>query len=1007
MDICNSHLSYSSTRWPNDCRYEVFLSFRGGDVRGGFIEFLYEGLADSGIYAFIDHRGIEIGEEIMPTILEVIRQTEICIPIFSKDFASSKSCLTEVAEMVARDRTIMPIFYDVSPSVVGKQEESYQNSFSTHAALGLRSATIDNWKKALRSVSTKRGWELEKFNHWEHELIKEVVYTVRRLLRKDDLDVTEHLVGMDHHVQVMMKKLGVRYEKGLVVEGQMLTGKCVVEISGLPGIGKSTLATVVYNKIHHLFEGKSFLKDIHGEVEQRRLLSLQENLISDLQKKRCTLRSSAEGTKFIRYKFTNLRVLIILDDVSDFKQIGPLARDPNWFGPGSRIIVISMRCNLVDEYIQAPIETADLSVLGHASERIVTSSRSSSVNICDDILVEKFELKQMNDVHAFQMFSMYALKGGPLREEIASVAWDISLAAEGLPFLIKIVGSLLWGKPITFWKEALDRLKQETFSKEVKGILKARYEALEYSAQQIFLDVACFFLGKDKTISSYMWEACKYHPTTRIAELQDKSLVTTTDNNVFWMHNQVKFLGREIVEEENPSKPSKRSRLWNQEDMARVLNEEKVATVEALTASFDNPRSFGKRRFFHNFSNLRYLEMNCPILKGHKQTSRNSREDLLLPWLKWLEWQRCLNISILLALDLSNLVYLNLSGSTSRNWRCWKQIIKKAKNLKVLILKGSRWLAKSPISHAPINLERLNLERCSILPPLVMRSISKLRNLVSLDIKFCTFVQELPEDIGHLEALEELYIDGTAIRVIDFPEGSYGKLKILSACNCKSLSLYDSIGNLKSLSYLALDETELSDLPFSMGMLEKLQTLSLRNCRKLWKLPDSIGNLRELQLMDLSYTLVNELPLSVKDMRNLKVLKMAHTFIREFPGGIKNLERLEEIDFSDCKSLTGECDITGLSSLRVLLLEKTDISQVIETDGQYSNFPNLKLDGRFHISKDGNSKGAQHYFNGCDCETKTRFQADGHHIGMQILISDRSKVAVRQKQESSQGTRLS
>ncbi|XP_039173311.1 disease resistance protein RUN1-like [Eucalyptus grandis] len=547
MDVRNNHSSLPSTRWPNVSHYQVFLSFRGGDVRRGFIEFLFNGLEDAGISAFIDHSGIEIGEEIMPKILQVIRRTQICIPVFSKDFASSKSCLREVAEMVACDRTIMPIFYDVSPEVVGKQQENYQQSFSNHAAKRVTSTTLDNWKRALQTVSGKRGWELEKFQHGEHELINEVVSEVRQLLKEDDLDVTENLVGMDHHVREMMKKLGVLYENDQVVERQMLMGKRVVEISGLPGIGKSTLATVVYNKIHHLFEGKSFLKDIHGAVEQKRILSLQEDLISDLlRNKRCTLRSPAEGTKFIRYRIANLRVLIILDDVSDFEQTNSLAGDPSWFGPGSRIIVISKRRNLVDEYSWAPIETAELSVLGHGSQRIVTSSRNSSVNICDDFVIEKFELKRMNDVHAFQMFCMYALKGGPLREEISFVARDISLAAEGLPFLIKIVGSSLYGKPITFWKEALDRLKQETFSKEVKRILKARYEALEYSARQIFLDIACFFMGKDKTISSYLWEACKYHPSTRIAELQDKSLVTTTDNNEFRMHNQVKFLGRSL-----------------------------------------------------------------------------------------------------------------------------------------------------------------------------------------------------------------------------------------------------------------------------------------------------------------------------------------------------------------------------------------------------------------------------------------------------------------------------
>ncbi|KAK3419700.1 hypothetical protein EUGRSUZ_G00371 [Eucalyptus grandis] len=935
MDICNNHSGLPSTKWPDVCRYEVFLSFRGGDVRGGFVEFLYEGLADSGTIAFIDHRGIEIGEHIMPKILQVIGHTQICIPIFSKDFASSRSCLKEVEKMVECDRTIMPIFYDVSPSVVGEQKESYQQSFRDHEADGVTSTTINNWKKALHSVSRKRGWELEKFQHGQRELINEVVSTVRRLLRKDDLYVTAHLVGMDQPVQEVMRKLGVGYENGEVIKGQMVTGKRVVEISGLPGIGKSTLAAVVYNKIHHLFEGKSFLK----EVEQTRLLSLQEDLVSGLQKRAYTFKSPAEGNEFIKYKFGDLRVLIILDDVSDFKQINSLAGDLSWFGPGSRIIVISKRSNLVDNHNQVH----------------VTSASGSTVNRCDDILVEKYKLKEMNSDHAFQLFCS-VLREKPLKKEFSSLVCEIISATGGIPLVIEVVGSFLRGKPIEFWKEAMGRLKREPYTSEVKRILKRRYEDLEKNAQEIFLDVACFFVGKDKAIPSYMWEACEYDSYSGINELHDLSLVKTRENSELWMNNQLKVLGRDIVKEENPSEPFKRSRLWNEEDIEPVLNERKDAASEALNATFDKPHLFPEHRFFCEFSKLRYLKMNHAIVKAYKQSAKSSREDFYLRRLKWLEWQGCNDISSLLALDMSKLIVLDLSGSTSSHWQCWTPIMMRAKNLKVLILKDCRLLMESPFSHAAVTLERLNLER-STLPTCAVRSISELRNLISLNIKFCSFVQELPKDIGSLEALKELYIDGTPIKAIDIAEGSYGKLKILSACNCEFLSLPNSIGNLKSLSYLALNETKLSELPCSIGLLENLQTLSLRNCRSLWKLPDSIGDLKKLQVMDLSSTIVDEIPSSVKDLQNLKELKMAGTHIRKFPGGIKNLESLEEIDFSGCRNLRGECNITGLSSLRVLLLEHTDISRLIVTDRQSYNPKNLKLDGDVPISIIGTIQG--------------------------------------------------
>ncbi|KAF8019297.1 hypothetical protein BT93_G0085 [Corymbia citriodora subsp. variegata] len=957
MDFGNNHPRCLSTTWPNVCRYEVFLSFRGGDVRKGFIQFLYRTLVDSGIDTFIDYDGIEFGEEIMLKILQVIRHTDICIPVFSSDFASSKSCLKEVAEMVAFNRTIMPIFYDVSPEVVGEvgpsvvgevgeQEGNYKKSFRTQANLGVKSETIDTWKNALHNVSRKRGWELEKFEGGEYALIGEVVSKVRQLLRKDDLYVPADLVGMDRPVQKLMKKLGVRYENEEVIEGQTLTGKRVVEISGLPGIGKSTLATVVYNKIHHLFKHKSFLKDIHKMVEQERLQSLQKKLIWSLLKRECRLEDIEEGTQFLRHRFNDLRVLIILDDVSDFKQINSLVGDPSWFGQGSRIIVTSTTRGLVDKYRQVP----------------VTSTSSTTVNSSDDIVYE-YELEKMSDDHALQLFHKYAQRGKPLQGEFFSLAGEISAAAGGIPFVVEFVGSFLDGKPIECWKEALGRLNGDTYD-EVKRILKKRYTGLDKYAKEIFVDIACFFVRKDKTMPFYMWQARKYNPYTGIYELQNNSLVKTRENNELWMNNQLEVLGREIVKETNPDDPFKWRRLWNQEDIELALIEKKVAAVEALDATFDKSCSFPERIFSNYFPKLRYLKMDNAMIKGCEQG-----ETSLLPLLTWLDWKGCHNVSSLLAFNLSKLVVLDLSESTSTDWQDWQQVIKKAGDLKVLILKGCALLAEYPVSVENENLERLNLERCSALPGL-SKSNGKLSKLVSLNIKFCSFVRELTEVMGSLESLKELYIDETDIKAIDFPEDSYGKLQILSACKCKISSLSNSIGNLKSLSYLALDGTELTELPDSIGLLKNLQTLSLRSCRGLWKLPDSIGYLEELRVMDLSETSVDELPSSVENLRNLKVLKMHCTFTREFPRGIKNLERLGEIDFSDCRSLRGECDITGLSSLRVLLLENTEYSEVIGTDGQRSDFPEL----RFRISNEGTA-GAQHQFHGW--ETTTQFEADG------------------------------
>lgn len=87
-----------------DYEYEVFLSFRGPDTRKGFTDFLYHAFLDAGIRAFRDDEDLRIGEEIGGKLLQAIEQSKISVPIFSKNYASSKWCLKELAFMLERKK---------------------------------------------------------------------------------------------------------------------------------------------------------------------------------------------------------------------------------------------------------------------------------------------------------------------------------------------------------------------------------------------------------------------------------------------------------------------------------------------------------------------------------------------------------------------------------------------------------------------------------------------------------------------------------------------------------------------------------------------------------------------------------------------------------------------------------------------------------------------------------------------------------------------------------------
>ncbi|XP_039169953.1 disease resistance protein RUN1-like [Eucalyptus grandis] len=222
-----------------------------------------------------------------------------------------------------------------------------------------------------------------------------------------------------------------------------------------------------------------------------------------------------------------------------------------------------------------------------------------------------------------------------------------------------------------------------------------------------------------------------------------------------------------------------------------------------------------------------------------------------------------------------------------------------------------------------MELERLILEDCSDLA-VIHPSFSNLKKLVSLNVKQCSDLRELP-DLGPMRGLKELLIDQT------------------------------SLPYLKSLKYLALDGTGIVTLGESIGSLEKLKTLSLKDCRGLSNLPDDIGKLRSLQFLDLSNTLIRELPPSVKNLKDMKVLRMRDTSIREFPEDILNLEKLEEIDFTSCRSLAGKIpdDIGRLSSLAILKLSDTRISgQLPPSISRLSRLREIRISRCDNLQKD-------------------------------------------------------
>ncbi|XP_031385882.1 TMV resistance protein N-like [Punica granatum] len=872
--------------------YDVFLSFRGPDVRKSFADCLYHGLEDAGILVFRDDEELPVGEPIHLKLVQAIQQSRISMPIFSSDYASSKSCLMEVQQMlecqVMGDHLILPIFFDIGPSVVKDQIGTFRNSFIKHERNGVDPETINMWKDALEKIGHLKGWDLQNFENGYHSIaIQRIISEARRILKKAELRLPENLVGLDHHVEEVMRRLDVASNDVRIIV-----------IHGIGGVGKTTLAKAVYNELCHQFDACSHVDDIReASKEISGLRRLQKQLVSKLlNKKLPKFDSLDDGVHFMRLKFSSKKVLILLDDLDDRKQLESLGK-PNLYGPGSRIIVTTRKGDILKA-------------------------------------VENYEVECMNGGQALQLFCKHAFHMETPQVGYYNLSCEIVSAVKALPLALEVIGCRLFTKAMDIWEGTLEKLKLIPDA-EVKEKLMISYESLDESEREVFLDIACFFIGKDQRIARYMWDK---HKSIAIETLISRSLAKIGDNGVLWMHDLLRDLGREIVRNESPDEPGKRSRLWNHEDAISTLqNREGTRNVIGLGLAFNDESKSLSPGDFNPLSNLRFLKLDQANIQGD---FRNC-----LPTLRWLDWAGCSKMADLLNLHLDDVVILDLSYSQiTRDTYSWTEIMKSTRKLKVLDLKACVNLSGCLQFPAPMTLKVLSLEDCLRLRQ-IDPSIRYLKELESLNLKMCCEVANLPSELSFMTCLKELLIDGTSVSKLHFSKGSMKQLETLSARGCKRLGeITDSIGGLKSLLHLALDDAIIEKLPRSIGELAKLESLSLRNCQNLLELPDSVGGLESLSDIDLTNTRIDELPLSFKDLAKLKALKMEGCFLREFPDAIADLPNLKEVNFLFCRSLTGEISNGIATTLRILRLSHTKICGLPATvRGRLANLQILDL----------------------------------------------------------------
>jgi len=158
--------SISSSSFTYGWKYDVFLSFTGQDTRPGFTGYLYKALTDRGIHTFIDDEELQLGEQIMPSLVKAIAETRIAILVFSKNYAFSSFCLDELVHILdfikEKGRLVFPIFYDVDPSDVRHQRGSYKEALARHEQRFQNDKEkVQKWRIALSQAADLSGYHFK------------------------------------------------------------------------------------------------------------------------------------------------------------------------------------------------------------------------------------------------------------------------------------------------------------------------------------------------------------------------------------------------------------------------------------------------------------------------------------------------------------------------------------------------------------------------------------------------------------------------------------------------------------------------------------------------------------------------------------------------------------------------------------------------------------------------------------------------------------------------------
>ncbi|KAJ6865837.1 hypothetical protein NC652_037380 [Populus alba x Populus x berolinensis] len=616
----------------------------------------------------------------------------------------------------------------------------------------------------------------------ESKFIEEIVEDILNKLCKIFPAHPTNLVGIDEHVR--------KIESLLDMETQDVR---IVGIWGMGGIGKTTIARAVYNKICTKFEGFSFMANVREELKRRTVFDLQRRFFSRVLDQKIW-----EASPFIKDRLRRKKVLIVFDDVDSSMVLQELLLEQrDAFGPGSRILVTSRDQQVLNQEVDAT-----------------------------------YEVKALNHMDALQLFKTKAFKKTcPTIDHIHLLGRMVTYT-KGNPLALVVLGSALCDKSREDWYSASNGLGQ------IRNVEILIDKSLVLASDNI---LGMHDLLQEMAYSIVHEESEDRGERSRLFDPEDIYKVLKENKGT----KRVKGICLDMSKSRKMSLKTDSFAGMNCLEFLIFHNpsyfeveKNKVHLPHAGLEYLSN-----ELRYFHwdgfpskslpqDFSAENLVQFDFPESKVEKLWS--GKQNLLNLKGINLSSSRCLtelpDLSKAINLELlkyqncpetyADIGYLDLSGTSVEK-------VPLSIKLRQISLIGSKNITKFPVISE--NISVLLLDRTAIEE--VPSSIEFLTKLVSLHMFNCKRLSKLPNSICKLKFLENFYLSGCS-KLETFPEikRPMKSLKTLYLGRTAIKKLPSSIRHQKSLIFLELDGASIKELP---ELPPSLCILSARDCESL------------------------------------------------------------------------------------------------------------------------------------------------------------------------------